>query len=79
MYYSVYFRSQNKERWIPVRLGANPKQFAMHSDAVEAECQLRESKFFNGERIADTMIVSVTIETLKTDTGEQKIVLMEKC
>lgn len=79
MHYRVYLRTAKSDRWWPIKLGANPKQFAMHSDAVEAELQAKESKYFNGSPIVDTMIMTVDQVIFKTEDSEHVVTLLELC
>lgn len=79
MHYRVYLKTARSDRWWPVTLGAKPKRFAMHSDAVEAELQAKESKYFNGRLIVDTMIITVDEMIFKTEDGEHKVTLLELC
>lgn len=60
-------------------LGARPRDFAMHSDAVEEQLKVKEKKTFNGRLIMDTMIVSIDKLILKSDDGDQIVTLMELC
>lgn len=79
MHYRVYLKTARSDKWWPITLGANPRQFAMHSDAVEAELQARERKYFGGHLITDTMIITVDEVIFKTDDGEHKVTLLELC
>lgn len=79
MHYRGYIRTVDSERWEPILLGSQPKQFAMYSDAVEAVETAKQSRYHRGRLIYETMIVSVDQLILKTDDGEQLVTLMELC
>jgi len=69
----------DSEKWIPVKLGANPRDMATYEEAVNAELEVKERKYYNGRLIYETMIVSIDELVFKTDDGEHNVTLMELC